>query len=117
MSRPDLQVIRLPFEFPYGAMQLGGRAFHTPVGAGRALQQIGPTNVAYKNEISGQRADGVGTALEIGNKKSQMLRGVAGSVRGPHPNLAERNVRSVSQRFCVLEGIRRVSPILRSLGG
>ena len=84
---------------------------------GRALQQIGPPNVAYKNKISGQRADGLRTALEIGNKKSQMLWSVAGSMCGAQPDLAERDVRSVLQRLRVLQSLARVSPILRALGG
>jgi len=117
VSRPDLQVIRLLLEFSYGPVQVGCEAFHASVRAGRTLQQIWPTYVPHKNEISGQHTDGLRTALEIGNKKSQMLRGVTGGVRGPHPNLAERNVRSISQRLRMFESITTVSPLLRSLGG
>jgi hypothetical protein len=110
-------VVRLREELPYRAVKFRRRSFHAPARARRALEQIGPSDIADKNEIAGERAHWLLSSIEIGNEECQMLWGVSGCVSDAQPDGAERDLRRVAQRVCVGESITRVSPFLPTLRG
>jgi hypothetical protein len=110
-------VIGLRQESPYRAVKFQCRSLHAAPRASRALEQIGPSDIADKNEIAGERADWLLSPVEIGDEEYQMLWCMSGCVDHAEPDAAERDLRSVAQRVRVGESIAGVPPFLTALRG
>src|SRR4051812_26139064 len=94
-------MIGLSPECPQGSEEIARRGLHAARDSGSALEEVGTANIANKNKISGQRADCVVAALEIGNEEGEMLRRMSRGMQRVDAYAPDGDLRAVLQPACI----------------
>src|SRR6266550_3767385 len=93
-------MIRLYREFSQRSKQIGCGSSHAAFGSCGALEKIGPTDLSHKDEVTGQSANRIFSAVEIGHKKSNVLRSMTWGVGDSQSDFAYKNFRAFPKRVC-----------------
>src|SRR4051812_40528956 len=89
--------------------KLPRRVLHSAADTDCSLQQVGSPDIADKNEVAGECADGLFAARQIADEESQMLRSMAGSVRNSYTYVANVDSSSLAQRVSPLKRVRGIT--------
>ena len=89
MRRPHLDRVRQLHEACRASPERVRARFGDALHAGRALEQVRPTQIAHEDEVAGDHADRLGrAAADIGDEIAHVLRGVARRVHGLEADVA-----------------------------
>ena len=105
VSRPDLEPVGTRAEVLQRLVEAACADFHRAGDLGRALEQVGPADVADEHEVASGRAHRLAGRGLVGHQERQMLGRVAGGVQHLDVHAAHRDVVAVlDQRRACLSG-------------